>query len=133
MHERATKFQSVTGVLIPVIQTNSWLLYGGVFALGTFLVFIPFLRRLDRRTAVLFLLSGGVFLSGALGFEFVQAFLAYQDLATGQEHADRLYMILEEGGEMYGIALFNCTLFARIVSHRITLAVRAGPDQPAAP
>jgi len=127
LHERFAKLQQYTGVLIPVIETHSWLLYGAVFTFVVFLFLIPFLRQLDHRTAALFLLSGAIFVSGALGFEFLGAWLLHNEIATRTDFIWSIRRIFEEGFEMYGIALFNCTLFAHVVANRVLLTLTGRP------
>jgi hypothetical protein len=123
LHERFRKLQEYTGVLIPVIETHSWLFYGAVFTFVVFLFFIPFLRQLNRRTAALFLLSGAIFLSGALGFEFLGAWMLHNEFATRADLTYSIRHMFEEAFEMYGIALFNCTLFAHVVANRVLLTL----------
>ena len=121
LHERLLKSQQYTGVLIPMIDSHPWVLYGAGFAAAVFLYFIPFLRRIGPRLAGLFLLSGGLFLAGALGFEFMAAWMLYTGVA---EQGDLLYLLrraAEEGCEMYGIALFNCVLLTEIRARNIAL------------
>ncbi len=126
-HERFAGLQRFTGVLIPVIEDRSWLLYGVVFTFVVFLFLIPFLRQLDHRTAALFLLSGAIFVSGALGFEFLGAWLLHNEIATRTDFIWSIRRIFEEGFEMYGIALFNCTLFAHVMANRVLLTLTGRP------
>jgi len=126
LHERLQKTQQYTGVLIPMIESHPWVLYGAVFATGVFLYFISFLRKVGPRLAGMFLLSGGIFLAGALGFETMGAWFVHNDIAV---RGDILYMLrraAEEACEMYGIALFNIVLFGEIQRRGIglTLALR---------
>jgi len=126
-HERFHGIQEYTGVLIPVIETHSWLLYGAVSALVLFLFFVPFLLQLDHHTAALFLLSGGIFITGALGFEFIGAWMLHHEIATRENLIYSIRRIFEEGGEMYGIALFNSTLFKHLVNNRVSLTFMGNP------
>ena len=128
LHERFAKLQLYTGVLIPVIEDRSWLLYGAAFTVVVFLLHIPFLRQLNRQTMALFLLSGAIFVSGALGFEFLAAWMLYHEIvATRVDLIYRTGVIFEEGFEMYGIALFNCTLFGHVVANRVSLTLTGRP------
>lgn len=66
---------------------------------------INFLKGLPSKTAVLFIFSGVIYISGAMGMEFIGAYL----WATQGGQADLLYNFfatLEELLEMLGIALF---------------------------
>ena len=128
LHERFSALQLFTGVIIPVTLSFSWLLYGAVFASMVFLLFIPFLRQLNRQTMALFLLSGAIFVSGALGFEFLAGWMFHEEIiATRVDLIYRTGVIFEEGFEMYGIALFNCTLFGHVVANRVSLTLTGRP------
>lgn len=123
LHERLQRSQEVTGVLVPMIESHPWLLYGAVFATLAFLVFVPFLRRIGPRLAALFLLSGGLFLAGALGFEFMAAWMIHNRISAPGELLYLIRRAFEEGCEMYGIALFNCVLFGEIRARNIALTL----------
>lgn len=127
LHERLQKSQEYTGVLIPMIESHPWLLYGAGFAVAALLFFIPFLRRIGPRLAALFLLSGGLFLAGALGFEFMAAWMIYYDISAPGELPYLIRRAAEEGCEMYGIALFNCVLFAEIKARNLALTLALTP------
>jgi hypothetical protein len=102
---------------------KTWLVYGALFSLAVFLFFIPFLRRLDRRTAVLFIIAGGLFVTGAVGLEFFGGWKARNDMSfTAQA-----LRVCEEALELYGIAIFNCTLFGRIASKNIVVTLVSKP------
>lgn len=97
---------------------STWIVYGVLFSLAVFLFFIPFLRQIDRRMAILFLLSGAIFVTGAAGLEYFGGWRAH-----GQtDFIHQTIRILKESFEMYGIALFNCTLFAHISANNIVLS-----------
>ena len=113
IHEKAGRLDRFTGLESLGIAYNKWVVYGAIFAGAVLLFFIPFLLALPRRVAGMILLSGGIFITGALGFEFLGAMM----LQTGfvEDRGELIYAIrrlFEEGFELYGIALFNCTLFA---------------------
>lgn len=126
IHERLNKLQSLAGVF-PMVATHSWVIYGFLFAVAVLVLFVPFLRQLDRRTAALFCLCGAIFLTGALGLEFVGAWMLHNEIASRDDFIWSIRRILEEGCEMYGIAIFNCILFSRIVTKKVTLALTGLP------
>lgn len=69
------------------------------------LYFLGFVRALPRRTRRLFVISGGTFLSGAIGFELVAGWY----LTNHEETEDLVYSLLvagEEVLEMSGLVLF---------------------------
>ncbi|RAP28715.1 hypothetical protein DID76_04475 [Candidatus Marinamargulisbacteria bacterium SCGC AG-414-C22] len=73
---------------------------------------IKFLLKLPKKTALLFILSGGLFLTGAIGFEIL-AKEAVQSALHLQLTPLQINMIglIEESLEMLSIFLFNVTLF----------------------
>ena len=127
IHERLYRLQEYTGIISPVIEHHAWLPYGAAFTVVVFLFFVPFLRRLSRRTAALFLLSGAIYVSGVLGFEFLAAWMLHNEIAAKEDLIYLIRRIFEEGFEMYGIALFNCTLFAHLVANRVWLSLTGRP------
>ncbi len=63
------------------------------------LCFVPFLRRLDKATAIRFLVAGAVYVGGAVGVEH------FTDDAVNSLHYN-MWTALEEGVEMFGVILF---------------------------
>jgi hypothetical protein len=124
IHERAgTRFLEFTTLDIPLINDHKWLLAGGLVTLVVAPLFIPFLLQLDGRTRLLLILSGAIFLGGALGLEFVGAWMLHEH---GYEKSDLVYharRVMEEAFEMYGIALLNCTLLGYLHLNGTTLTL----------
>lgn len=91
----------------------SWVIPGAIFSILVALAFTPFLIDLPRRTGGLILLSGAVFVSGAIGMELV-AGVIFQNASTEQEAmrsiAHVISQAIEEGLEMVGVAIFFCAL-----------------------
>lgn len=89
--------------------------------------YIPFLLALPRRSAALFITAGGLFVSGALGFELLSGLA----ISAAGETAPLVTVlaICEETLEMLGLALFTGALadHAGRVYGRIGLAVSAAP------
>jgi hypothetical protein len=98
---------------------NTWVIYGALFSLAVFVAFIPFLLRIDRRTAALFILAGAIFVAGAVGLEYFGGWKSRYEIDFFHQ-AER---ILEEAFELYGVALFNCTLFRRIIPRNVVLVL----------
>jgi len=97
---------------------------GGLIFLG---VYFRFLLRLPRRTAVLMVASGVVFVFGAVGMEMVGGVVSEQ-----QGNANVLYVALqtvEETCEMLGIVMFIYTLADYIQSRFGSLGVSIAADQ----
>ena len=100
---------------------NPDFVFTGFFALVVFVAFIPFLWQLTRRTFVLFLVAGGIFVSGALLLELVELFLLQQKIADEGDALLVIRSIVEEVCELYGIAIFNFALFDLIPQRQIML------------
>jgi hypothetical protein len=124
-HERVSKLREYTGILIPVASTYAWLPYGAALAAILFLTFLPFLAHIERNTALLLVLSGAIFLTGAMGFEFLNGWLLYKKHVGSTEFMFYFIKLFEEGFELYGIALLNSTLFASLASSRFGLTLNA--------
>jgi hypothetical protein len=78
----------------------NWAIPASILVAIIGIVFIPFLRSLERRVAILYLISGAIFISGALVIELLS-----EDMKTKSlEYA--LATALEEGMEMAGALLF---------------------------
>ena len=92
----------------------AWVIPGIFFVGAVGLAFLKFVLNLDRHTRNRFILSGSLFVGGALGMELVGG--AFMD-ALGEEH---IFYILaaatEETLEMLGVTLF----IIAILKHRET-------------
>ena len=101
--------------------------YGILFALFSF-KFIPFFLSLRKKVSVLSLISGGVYVSGAIAFEALNSWL----VRTGQISRSSFYYELisgfEELFEMVGIIIFLYALMLELRSRfsclRYSLTVR---------
>ncbi|MEN8261361.1 MAG: hypothetical protein ABFS02_12400, partial [Pseudomonadota bacterium] len=123
IHERMASLQRYTGVKIALIQTHAWLIYGAPLVVIFGAIMFPFLRRLPRTTAARFILAGTIFVGGAMGFEFVGAWMLHHGIAERGDFIYKVRRILEEGCEMYGIAIFNCALAGEIVRRQFALTL----------
>ena len=82
----------------------SWAKPGGVLAILIGIAYIPFLRSLDRKTAIQFVVGGALFVGGAVGVE-----LATESYADNDELNTLAYYMwtgVEEGMEMAGVLVF---------------------------
>jgi hypothetical protein len=86
----------------------SWAIPTGIASLVAGLAFIPFLRHLPRRTALLFAVAGSMFLMGAAGLEIIGNDLVSRSLRKTLQY--NLWTMLEEALEMFGVILFTHTL-----------------------
>jgi len=102
----------------------TWLAPALVIVALVALSYIGLLRALPRQFQVLFATSGAVFVAGAVGVESIGSEIARDQLDTEASWAYQLVMIVEEGLEMAGIALFIYALLLYIARARISLVAR---------
>lgn len=107
--------------VIPVIGT-AWLLAGIPFAAIVFLAFCQFLLKLPAMTRVLFLIAGGLYITGAIGLEALGG--RYIDQHSGSRTLTYEVMVaMEEGLEMIGVVVFIYALMMYIALEGISLQV----------
>ncbi len=91
-----------------IVTEASWAVYALPLIVVLVLVFMRFLYYLPVRTAALLVLSGLIFLGGAVGVELAtEPFLYNDELDT---LAYNLWTPVEEGMEMFGVILFQYTI-----------------------
>jgi hypothetical protein len=103
------------GIFVPLGERGpqyAWVIPGSIAVLVLGLVFLRFLALLPRRSRWLFVLSGVVFLSGALGFEMLGG--AYAALHGPSTVGFVALMTIEETLEMAGMALFFYALLRHV-------------------
>ncbi|MBL4769949.1 MAG: hypothetical protein JKY61_02095 [Planctomycetes bacterium] len=98
----------------------------GLIILG--IVYIRFLRALPKRTAILFVCSGSIFVLGAIGFEMLGGMRAEVHGTTGFIFA--LLYTAEESLEMLGIALFIYSLLEFIGEEHGRIEVSIASSKP---
>ena len=114
-----------------------WVVPGIAFVLFVLLAYLRFLFHLPRKTRLLFLGAGGLFVAGAIGMEMLAAGLDYyilQDAREQKEMADSMEMnviyhalvVVEEFLEMLGIVVFVYALLSYISSYteEVTIQIR---------
>lgn len=110
IHEMATipfrEAFNTTGLLY-----FAWVIPGAALVVLVFVSYYKFLQHLDNQIRVLFIVSGAVFVSGALGVESISAafYEAYRAGSISNLAFERLTDI-EELLEMTGVLLFIYTL-----------------------
>jgi len=82
----------------------SWVIVGLAVVPAVGLAFIPFLRALPRRTTVLLVVAGGVYVAGALGLEMASGY--YYSNRWERDLGYQLITTVEELLEMQGTVLF---------------------------
>jgi hypothetical protein len=85
------------------------------------LFYLRFLLALPRRFQVLCAASGAIFLGGAVAAEWVGSEIARRRPGDDASWAYQLQVIVEEGLEMAGIALFIYALLVYLAEARIGL------------
>ncbi len=100
-----------------VVEDTHWTTYGALIGLFAGAAFLPFLWRLPAGTRTLFIVSGLIYLGGAVGVEY--GTLSYEEADALDTLPYNLWNALEEGMEMAGIILFIYALLRHM----------AGPDR----
>jgi hypothetical protein len=122
LHEKLTYLRRYTGG-IDALATHGWVIYGFPLVLALGLYFVPFLLRLPSHLRWRIVAAGAVFVTGALGFETLAGLMLHAKIASMDSLLYKMRRLAEEGCEMYGIALFNCVLFAEIGRSRAALFI----------
>ncbi len=102
-----------------------WVLPAGVAVAVLGIACVPFLRRLPRRYAALFVLSGLIYVGGAIGMELPGAALAYRGDAGTPLYG--VVTAIEEMLEILGISVFLVTLLSYVgrYGRPLVLSVRS--------
>ena len=125
IHEKFTAVQvylQKSGISPHLLDTHQWLPFGVLFVLIMMVVFIPILKSLSKESAIYFMIAGIVFISGAMGLEFLGAMMLKMHIV--ESRGDWLYLmkkLVEEGFEMYGIAILNCALYREMLEKKIII------------
>ena len=114
LHNKPGYLAWYIGLPHEIFRSHAWLPFGILFVILVGAALIPFLRSIDFRLALLMVLSGLVFVSGTIGFEFVAAWMEYTEFAERGTFSRNMAVLVEESLEMYGIALFNSVLFCEL-------------------
>ncbi len=129
--EEAASFHDLLNIstLKTYLPTNrflrwTWVIPGGLLALTVFMLYIPFLRALPRRTAGLILLAGVLFVGGAVGFEMIES--AIFTVKGGFNLSFILTAHAEELLEMVGVILFIYALLDYIEPRWLVSVCRHG-------
>lgn len=111
-----------------IMSSHEWLPFGVLFVVVAAVVFLPQLRKVNLQTAKLMVLAGAVFVTGAVGFEYLGAVMLETEIVASKNEpiyvARRLF---EEGFEMYGIALFNWAVYREMLRTPAAVIIN-GPD-----
>jgi hypothetical protein len=80
------------------------------------LAYIPFLLRLPRKTAILFMAAGAAYIGAAIGVEMIESYLTYAQLP-----GRTLTQLIEESIEMISIVLLIYALLTYMAERSIAL------------
>ena len=108
----------------------SWVIPGSIFAVLAATALLHLLVLLGWRTRLLFISSGIIFLSGAIGMELIASKIfsnAESEVAAISSLAHVFSQAVEESLEMLGMALFFCSLLDFINLQGIRLWISTGP------
>lgn len=114
---------------------NSWVVYGIVFVLVVMVAYLRFLIHLPKRTRLLFLVAGVVFVAGAVGTEMLSAGLIssygagdWNSLPDNIKIVGALEGFLEELLEMSGVTIFIFALLSYISSLTQNMVIQVQDD-----
>jgi len=105
------KFFNLSGIF-----HYSWVIIAIPLLLFFILYFISFLKILPVKTRNYFILSGFVFVSGALGFEMLSGYLLTSEIVRGSIY-NSISITIEEFLENIGIVIFIYALLDYIKTH----------------
>lgn len=124
LHERTARNIDALVKNIPH-PAASWTVGGVIVVVGVFFYFLPFLRALPARTRWQFLISGAIFVGGAVGVEIPEGeYLARH----GKDFVSDLFMAGEEMMEMGGSILFLSAVLQYLGTRCSALTIR--PSSP---
>ena len=104
-----------------VVEDTHWTTFGAILVLVVGAAYLPFLWALPSRTRWLFVLSGAIYVGGAVGVEWATIWHQENDLLDTLGY--NLWNALEEGMEMAGVILFIYALLGHIAEHSKTTAL----------
>jgi len=105
----------------------TWVIPGMAFALIVFMLYIPFLLALSRRTAGLMILAGTIYVGGAVGIEMIGAALMVDEGTTSLHYG--LATHVEELLEMTGQILFIYSLLDYLSTRKEQVVILHSAEQ----
>lgn len=99
----------------------AWVIPYFLGAVLIFLIYARFLMDLDKRIRYLFIISGAIFVTGAIGFELIESNIHF----TTRQLNTKYYLLAscEEFMEMFGVNLFIYALLCHIKTDQNTLHI----------
>jgi hypothetical protein len=86
----------------------SWVIPGSILVVILFIYFLPFIKSLPRKTLWLFVISGSMYILGAIGFEMIGSFAHANFTYNSREYT--VVVTIEEFLEMAGLSVFAYSL-----------------------
>lgn len=105
----------------------AWVIPYSIGALVIVAVYAPFLLRLPRRSAILFVLAGAIFVTGAIGFEMLSGMVYLPGTPLNARYV--VIQTFEEVLELSGIGIFIFALADYIETHLGGISVTIGDDR----
>lgn len=129
--EFASLHERLTLVMRETLNTSGLFFYAWVIPYGLALLlflslYVRFLLKLPRKIMFLFVLSGAVFVSGAIGFELLGG--RHEELHGTNNFLYSIYFTLEELLEMVGLILYIYALQTFIVLRFGKLSIQLKED-----
>lgn len=104
-----------------VVEDTHWTTFGAILVLVVGGAYLPFLWALPSRTRWLFVLSGAIYVGGAVGVEWATIWHQENDLLDTLGY--NLWNALEEGMEMAGVILFIYALLEHLAKNSKTTSL----------
>jgi hypothetical protein len=98
-----------------MVEDTHWTTYGAAIALVVAVAYLPFLWSLPVRTRWLFIISGSIYIGGAVGIE--AATIWHEENDQLNTLAYNLWTAVEEFMEMAGVVLFIYALLGHIAAN----------------
>lgn len=109
---------------LTIQDTNPWVVVGLLFVAAVAALFVPFLLRLPRRTAVRFVVAGALVVGASLGLEILDDKLMARGLYPKRGAVHTLFVTAEEACEMLGFVVFVHALLVHATAAPGGLEVR---------
>ena len=111
-------------LISPILSTHKWLPFGLFFVFVVSIILVPFIWKLPTKSRLYFLTAGIVFITGAIGFEYLGAVMLETGLVESRKDIAYLVRrIFEEGFELYGVAILNYALYREILRRNVTVVI----------
>lgn len=121
IHETLNSFSSAAVKISPLFY-YSWTIPYGILALIIPFFLLKLVRALPKKTATLFIISGILYVGGAIVFEFMEGY-SVQLYGVGNI-ADVILYTVEETCELCGIALYIYALAQYISRFKVKITIK---------